>query len=200
MAMGVSAGSAANVHSLFMLDGPSSVAQTQHARVIPSNMDAHDTGMPPVQGREQHPPGDLSALIPDDITNTPSNTPRNHTPDPITQYEHERDIHCQSPSDPIAQFPAAAEEGGQSTGEDNSIQQSLLSLANVQRAIRAYRSDSISFNELCSVLLTDTPPIHVQTVHATLRMLHPGHANTKTLDVLFQKLQEEEVSARRLLD
>ncbi|KAG2063066.1 hypothetical protein BDR04DRAFT_1123516, partial [Suillus decipiens] len=186
-------------HSPIGMDDLSSLAQTRPAKDIPSNMDEDDTVTSPVQDNEQHPAGRVSALIPDNITDTPSNTPRNHTPDIIMQYEDDPDKHPNSPPDPISQFTAAAEEDGQSTGENNSIQQSLFSLANVQQAIRAYGHDSISFNELCSVLLTDTPTIHVQTVHATLRMLHPGHANTKVLDVLFQKLQEEEALARRLL-
>ncbi|KAG2354018.1 hypothetical protein BDR07DRAFT_1378816 [Suillus spraguei] len=127
-------------------------------------------------------------------------TPSNRTPDIITEYEDGRNIHPNSASDPISQFTAVAEEDGQSTGEDDYMPESLFSLANVKQGIRAYSYDSISFNELCSVLLTDTPAIHVQTVQATLRTLTPGHVNMKTLDALFQKLQEEAALARRVVD
>ncbi|KAG2359315.1 hypothetical protein BDR07DRAFT_1488420 [Suillus spraguei] len=177
-------------------DDPLSAVQTRPAEDITSDMDV----MSPIQDNERHPAGHVSALIPDNIMDTPSKTPSNHTPDIITEYEDGRNIHPNSASDPISQFTAVAEEDGQSTGEDDYMPESLFSLANVQQGIRAYSYDSISFNELCSVLLTDTPAIHVQTVQATLRTLTPGHVNIKTLDALFQKLQEEAALARRVVD
>jgi hypothetical protein len=174
------------------LDDPSSAVQTRPAGDIPSDMDVTS----PIQDNERHPAGHVSALTPDNIMDTPSKTPRNHTPDIITEYEDDQHKHPNSASDPISQFTAVAEEDGQSTSEDDYIPESLFSLENVQQAIRAYSYDSISFNELCSVLSTDTPAIHVQTVHATLGTLTSGHVNTKALDALFQKLQEEEALAR----
>ncbi|KAG1818576.1 uncharacterized protein BJ212DRAFT_1479582 [Suillus subaureus] len=94
--------------------GPSSVAQPiPPAKTVPSNMGMNQTETPSVQDTQGRRHGFIEAL-------------------------DEMDIHPNSPSDQISQFPAAPEEDSQMTSDDDSISESLFSLVNVQQAIRSY--------------------------------------------------------------
>ncbi|KAG1765729.1 hypothetical protein EV702DRAFT_1204468 [Suillus placidus] len=123
-----------------------------------------------------------------DRLTTPSNTPPDHTPDVIGEYQDD------------SQFTATHEEGDRSTGNDNSIPESLFSLADVEQSITNFIYDGISFNELRNILLTDIPPIHVKTVHEALRTLDSNNADGKRLNALLEKLKVEEALAIRAVD
>ncbi|KAG1837450.1 hypothetical protein DFJ58DRAFT_734343 [Suillus subalutaceus] len=115
-----------------------------------------------------------------DQLTTPSNTPPNHTTDAIVEDQDG------------SQFTAENMEDGRWTGSDNFIPESLFSLADVQQAIDAFSYDGISFNEFRNILLTDIPPIHVNTVQEALRTLDSGRADKKTLHGLLKTLETEE--------
>ncbi|KAG1776710.1 hypothetical protein EV702DRAFT_1198100 [Suillus placidus] len=123
-----------------------------------------------------------------DRLTTPSNTPPDHTPDVIGEYQDD------------SQFTAMHEEGDRSTRNNNSIPESLFSLADVQQSITDFIYDSISFNELRNILLTDIPPIHEKTVHEALRTLDSNHKDGKMLNALLEKLKVEEALAIRAID
>ncbi|KAG2030318.1 hypothetical protein BDR03DRAFT_987176 [Suillus americanus] len=133
----------------------------------------------------------------EDQLSTPSNTLPDYTPDTIVEFQDEMDICLNSPSDQISQFTTAPDEDDQTTSEDHFRSESIFSLVDVERAIRSYSHDGISFNELRNILLTDIPPIHVQTVHEALRTLDPCRVDKKILNSLFKKLEEEELLAKR---
>ncbi|KAG1776722.1 hypothetical protein EV702DRAFT_1046046 [Suillus placidus] len=123
-----------------------------------------------------------------DRLTTPSNTPPDHTPDVIGEYQDD------------SQFTAMHEEGDRSTRNNNSIPESLFSLADVQQSITDFIYDSISFNELRNILLTDIPPIHEKTVHEALWTLDSNHKDGKMLNALLEKLKVEEALAIRAID
>ncbi|KAG1853620.1 hypothetical protein F4604DRAFT_1686218 [Suillus subluteus] len=133
----------------------------------------------------------------EDQPSTSSNAPPDYTPDTIVEFQDGMDIRPNSPSDQISQFTAAPDEDDQTTSEDDFRSESIFSLVDVERAIRSYSHDGISFNELRNILLTDIPPIHVQTVHEALRTLDPCRVDKKILNSLFKKLEEEESLAKR---
>ncbi|KAG1853347.1 hypothetical protein F4604DRAFT_1933241 [Suillus subluteus] len=120
-----------------------------------------------------------------DQLTTPQNTPPEHTSDAIVEYQDG------------SQFAAKHQEDGRSTGNNNFIPESLFSLSDVQRAIHAFSHDCISFNEFRNILLTDIPPIHVNSVQEALRTLHPGRADMKTLHALLKALHGEEALTAR---
>ncbi|KAG1850840.1 hypothetical protein DFJ58DRAFT_842338 [Suillus subalutaceus] len=100
------------------------------------------------------------------------------------QFRMRWDIHPNVPSDQISQFTATPEEDGAETAsEDDFISESLFSLADVQRAIRSYSHNGISFNELRNILLTE----------------HPSYSYKKILNSLFKKLEEEDSLATRVV-
>ncbi|KAG2127467.1 uncharacterized protein EDB93DRAFT_1257031 [Suillus bovinus] len=118
---------------------------------------------------------------------TTSTTPPNHTPDAMVEYQDD------SPSTP-------AQEDDQLTGDDDIAPESLFSLVAMQQAINAFSCDGISFNELRNILLTDTPLIHVNTIHEALQTLSPERADKKTLQTLLKTLLGEEALAKGAVD
>ncbi|KAG1853360.1 hypothetical protein F4604DRAFT_1686362 [Suillus subluteus] len=116
----------------------------------------------------------------------PSNTPPDRTTDAIVEDQDG------------SQSTVENMEDGRSTGSNNFIPESLFSLADVQQAIDAFSYDGISFNEFRNILLTDIPPIHVNTVQEALRTLDSGRADKKTLHGLLKTLEDEEALAMRV--
>jgi hypothetical protein len=127
----------------------------------------------------------------EDQTEGTSHDPLGQTAD--TSMESQDGMHPppNSSSHHISQFTAARDDDVHSTDEDPFIAESLFSLAEVQRAINSFSNDGISFNELRNILLTDTPPIHAQAVRNAIQKLNPYQVDTKILNALLEKLQEE---------
>ncbi|KAG2338169.1 hypothetical protein BDR05DRAFT_952078 [Suillus weaverae] len=169
-----SRGSSPDTGNNILLDGK------QHSAVQTSRVPMSNTMLPGSYGHV-----DLNAgMNQGDRLTTPMNTPSDHTPDVISEYQDD------------SQFTATHEEGDQSTGNKNFVPESLFSLVDVQQSINAFIYDGISFNEFHNILLTDTPPpIHEKTVHEVLQTLDPGHADRKMLNALLEKLQVEEALA-----
>ncbi|KAG2338168.1 hypothetical protein BDR05DRAFT_1004411 [Suillus weaverae] len=169
-----SRGSSPDTGNNILLDGE------QHSAVQTSRVPMSNTMLPGSYGHV-----DLNAgKNQGDQLTTPMNTPSDHTPDVISEYQDD------------SQFTATHEEGDQSTGNKNFVPESLFSLVDVQQSINAFIYDGISFNEFHNILLTDTPPpIHEKTVHEVLQTLDPGHADRKMLNALLEKLQVEEALA-----
>ncbi|KAG2336719.1 hypothetical protein BDR05DRAFT_1005602 [Suillus weaverae] len=168
-----SRGSSPDTGNNILLDGE------QHSAVQASRVPMSNTMLPGSYGHVDSNAGKNQ----EDRLTTPSNTPPDHTPDVIGEYQDD------------SQFTATHEEGDRSTGNENFVPESLFSLADVQQSINDFISDGISFNEFRNILLTDTPPIHEKTVHEVLRTLDPGHADRKMLNAFLEKLQVEEALA-----